>query len=98
VIGHVTVPNARFTTATTAPFDASSLLIVDRGAGWASARDDFLFESAIMGFGLLLKGEKNSGVLDHALVLDLALRAGAEDGERAKFAKLVKDAQKAAGL
>jgi hypothetical protein len=71
---------------------------VDRGTGWANARDDFLFESAIMGFGLLLKGEKDSGVLDHALVLDLALRAGAEDGERAKFAKLVKDAQKAAGL
>jgi len=46
------------------------LQIVDRGTAWTSARDDFLFESAIMGFGLLLKGDKDCGRLNHALVLD----------------------------
>lgn len=100
VIGSVKLPNAQFTTATTAPFDSSTLQIVDRGTAWTSARDDFLFESAVMGFGLLLKGDKDCGSLNHALVLDLAQRAGDadRDNERAKFTRLVKEAGRTTGL
>lgn len=98
VIGSVNLPNAQFTTATTAPFDSSTLQIVDRGTAWTSARDDFLFESAVMGFGLLLKGDKDCGSLNHALVLDLAQRAGDGDSERAKFTRLVKEAGRTTGL
>lgn len=100
VIGSVKLPNAQFTTATTAPFDNSTLQIVDRGTAWTSARDDFLFESAVMGFGLLLKGDKDCGSLNHELVLDLAQRAGDgdRDSERAKFTRLVKEAGRTTGL
>jgi hypothetical protein len=100
VIGSVKLPNAQFTTVTTAPFDSSTLQVVDRGTAWASARDDFLFESAVMGFGLLLKGDKDCGSLNHELVLDLAQRAGDadRDNERAKFTRLVKEAGRATGL
>jgi hypothetical protein len=99
-IGAVTLPGARFTTAAMGPFDSSKLQVVDRGTDWNAARDDFLFESAVVGFGLLLKGEKDAGTLDHSLVLSLAKRTAAEDrtGERARFVKLVQDAQRSAGL
>ncbi len=99
-LGDIVLPNARFTTQAMAPFDSSKLRVLDRGASWQSARDDFLFESAIVGFGLLLKGEKDTAGLNHALVLDLAERSKQDDrtGERTKFVKLVQDAQKVAGL
>lgn len=99
-IGSVSLPGARFTTPASGPFDSSKLQVVDRGADWNTARDDFLFESAVVGFGLLLRGEKDSGSLDHSLVLDLARRTVEADrtGERARFVKVVQDAQKSAGL
>lgn len=99
-IGSVTLPGARFTTAATGPFDGSKLQVVDRGSDWNAARDDFLFESAVVGFGLLLKGEKDAGALNLDLVLSLAQRTTADDhnGERARFVKVVQDAQRSAGL
>jgi hypothetical protein len=100
LIGSVTLPNAKFTTPATGPFDGSRLRLIDRGQSWTASQDDFLFESAITGFGLLMKGDTNLGGLNHALVLDLAQRSLANDrnGERAKFVKLVQDAQRMAGL
>lgn len=99
-VGSVTLANARFTTAAMAAFDGSTLRVLDSGAKWNEAGEDFIFESAISGFGLLLKGAKDTGTLNHALVLDLAQHAAtsAVNGERAKFVKLVQDAQRAAGL
>ena len=101
MIGAVTVPNALFTTPTAGPFDSTRLQIVDRGTPWTAAREDFLFETAIAGFGLLLKGENHSPALNHSLVLKLAQHAAIDDdrtGERAKFIKLVEDARQMAGL
>jgi Ca-activated chloride channel family protein len=59
-----------------------------------------VFESAVVGFGLLLRGAEQTGELNHDLVLSLAKQAKGADtaGERARFIRLVQDAQKAAGL
>ncbi len=99
-LGEITLPNAKFTTQAMAPFDSSKLRVLDRGASWQTAREDFLFESSLIGFHLLMKGEKENGSLDHALVLDLAQRAKMDEHnpEYAKFIKLVKDAGHMAGL
>lgn len=100
MVGSITLPNTRFTSVATGPFDGSRLQIMDRGASWKNAREDFLFETALAGFGLLLKGDSNVAGLNHSLVLDLAHRAVNDDrtGECAKFIKLVQDAQRMAGL
>ena len=100
IIGTATLSNSRFTTAAAGPFDGSKLHLLDRGADLNAAKDDFLFESAVVGFGLLLKGEKDTGELNHSLVLDLAKRAAGADrnGERARFVKLVEDAEHSTGL
>ena len=99
-LGDIMLPNARFTTQAMAPFDSSKLHVLDRGISWRSAQEDFLFESAVVAFGLLLKGEKDTGGLNHSLVLDLAERSKQADrtGEHAKFVKLVQEARQVAGL
>jgi len=99
-IASVALPNARFTTQTVGPFDSSKLQIIDRGYSLKNAREDFVFESSVVGFGLLLRGAEQTGVLNHALVLDLAKQAKGADssGERARFIRLVQDAQRVAGL
>lgn len=99
-IASVMLPNAMFTTTAMGPFDgATKLQIVDRGTPWQEASDDFLFESSLTGFRLLLKGS-GTPALNHNLVLDLAERGVKNDrtGERARFVKLVRDAQKVSGL
>lgn len=102
IVASVTLPNAKFTMPAMGPFDtgASTLQVVDHGTTWNEASDDFLFESSVTGFGLLLKGATISPALNHSLVLKLADRTLKDDrnGERARFVKLVKDAQKTAGL
>ncbi|MDB6074089.1 MAG: hypothetical protein JWO89_1729, partial [Verrucomicrobiaceae bacterium] len=92
-LGDIMVPNARFTTQAMAPFDRSKLHVLDRGTSWQNAREDFLFESAVVGFGLLLEGEKDNGSLNLAMVNDLAERAKLDEhnAEHTKFIKLVKD-------
>jgi hypothetical protein len=99
-LGRVTLPGARFTTQVTSPFDGTAMQILDRSAHWQGSRHDFLYEAALVSFGLLLKGEKDLGSLNHAMVLDLAEKSTTDDrtGERAKFVKLLKQAQQSTGL
>lgn len=97
-IATVTVPNTRFTQKAVGPFDDSKLQVLDRGFTLENARDDFLFESAVVGFSMLMRGTPQIGSLDHELVLSLATRAKSDSPERSRFIKLVQDMQKAAGL
>ncbi|MEI6535005.1 MAG: YfbK domain-containing protein, partial [Verrucomicrobiaceae bacterium] len=80
--------------------DGQALQLLDRGLMWDEAREDFEFETAMIGFNLLLHGTDNIGSLNYQLVLDLAEQARGDDwrGERAKFIKTIQQAQKAAGL
>lgn len=77
-----------------------SLRLMDRGISWTEAREDFAFETAMIGFNLLLQGADNIGSLNYKLVLELAEQSRGEDrhGERSKFIKTVEEAQNAAGL
>jgi hypothetical protein len=100
-IANMTLPNARFTAPLVGPFDnGSKMQVIDRGYSLQNAREDFVFESAVVGFGLLLRGEEQKGALNHDLVLDLAKQGRGADatGEHGRFIRLVQDAQKAAGL
>jgi Domain of unknown function (DUF3520) len=100
-VATITVPNARFNSQTVGPFDSSKLQALDRGVKWENAREDFLFETSIVGFGLLLRGEQNLGTLNHELVLKIVEKAQgdkAADGERAKFIKLVQEAKRVTGI
>ena len=80
--------------------DSGALRLTDRGLNWNETREDYVFETAMIGFSLLLQGTENVGELNHRLVLDIAQQSKGEDpkGERAKFIKVVKQAQSAAGL
>ena len=100
-LGHVALRNTAFTTAAMSIFDTSKIQIVDQGETLAQASDDFLFESAVIGFGLLMEGKSPSPQLNHRLILTLAERAqkaGDRSGERAKFIKTVKEAASASGV
>ncbi len=99
-IATVMLPNAHFTSQAVGPFDSSKLQIIDRGYSLHNAREDFVFETSVVGFGLLLRGADHLGVLNHDLVLNLARQSKGADphGERARFIHLVQDAQQAAGL
>jgi len=99
-IASVMLPNTHFTSQTVGPFDSSKLQIIDRGYSLQNAREDFVFESSVVGFGLLLRGAEHLGALNHDLVLSLARQSQGADvsGERARFIHLVQDAQHAAGL
>lgn len=76
------------------------LKILDRGQTWQDSREDFVFETAMVGFSLLLQGTENVGALNHKLVLDIAEGTKGADpqGERAKFIQGVRQAQRIAGL
>ncbi|MFN0079572.1 MAG: YfbK domain-containing protein [Prosthecobacter sp.] len=99
-IASITLPNARFTSQAVGPFDSSRLQVIDRGYSLKNAREDFVFETSVVGFGLLLRGSEQVGELNHDLVLNLAKQAKGADasGERARFIRLVQDAQRVAGL
>ncbi|MBK8092596.1 MAG: DUF3520 domain-containing protein [Verrucomicrobiaceae bacterium] len=99
-IASVSVFGARFTTQAVGPFDSSRLQVLDRGYTLENARDDFVFESAVIGFGLLMRGAEQVGHLDHDLVLDLARRAknSATSDERTRFIRLLEDTRRAIGL
>lgn len=99
-IAVVTLPNARFTSQAVGPFDSSKLQVIDRGYSLRNAREDFVFESAVVGFGLLMRGAEQTGSLNLNLVMDLMKQTkGAEaGGDRARFIRLVQDAQQVAGL
>ena len=99
-IATVMLPNSHFTSQTVGPFDSSKLQIIDRGYSLQNAREDFVFETSVVGFGLLLRGAEHLGGLNHDLVLNLARQSQGADvsGERVRFIRLVQDAQHAAGL
>ena len=99
-IANVTLPNAHFTSQTVGPFDSSRLQVIDRGLSLQNAREDFVFEASVVGFGLLMRGAEQTGGLTHELVLSLAQKAKGADttGERARFVRLVQEAQRVAGL
>jgi len=80
--------------------DATPLKLVDRGQSWKEAREDFVFETAMVGFNQLLQGMVNADGLNHNVVLELAEKTKGADanGERARFIESVKQAQGAAGL
>lgn len=102
-IASVSVFGARFTTQAVGPFDSSKLQVLDRGFTLQNAREDFLFESAVVGFGLLMRGSEGTGSLNHEMVLDLARRGTKTTAdqppapERARFIRLVQDAQRVIG-
>ncbi|MBB5031273.1 YfbK domain-containing protein [Prosthecobacter vanneervenii] len=99
-VATVTLPNSHFTSQTVGPFDSSKLQVIDRGYSLLNAREDFVFETSVVGFGLLLRGADHLGSLNHDLVLNLAKQAKGTDtsGERTRFIHLVQDARRAAGL
>ena len=99
-VATVTLPNAHFTSQAVGPFDSSKLLVMDRGYSLQNAREDFVFETSVVGFGLLLRGAEQLGGLNHELVLHLASQSKGADstGERGRFIRLVQDARLAAGL
>ena len=99
-VATATLPGAKFTTQTVGPFDSTRLSIQDRGLAWQAAREEFIFDSSVVGFGLLLRGAQHAPGLDHTLVLKLAEAGKGADagGERARFIRLVTEAKKAAGL
>ena len=82
------------------PADSTPLRIVDRGLAWNDAREDYVFETAMIGWSMLLQGAENIGNLNGRLVLDIAEKTRGEDtqGERAKFINVVRQAQRAVGL
>jgi hypothetical protein len=98
----VTVPSAKFSSQAVGPFvNSSKLQAMDRGQKWENAREDFLFETAIVGFGLLMRGEDNLGTLNHELVLKLAEKAQGNsktDDKRAEFIRLVEEARRMTGI
>lgn len=100
LVATVTLPAAHFTTQAIEPFDGTKLRVMDRNQSWQNAREDIVFESSVVGFGMLLRGIPETAKLNHQLVLNLATKAKGTDpsGERARFIRLVQDAKLAAGL
>lgn len=99
-IATITLEKGRFTLPSDGPFDGSKLSVLDRGVTWTAAREDFLFESAVVGFSMLLRGDHSSPALNHQVILGLAEKGRGSDssGERSRFIKQVVDARRAAGL
>jgi hypothetical protein len=84
----------------TSPQAADTKDMVDRGQVWSDAREDFVFETAMIGWNMLLNGTENISGLNSKLVLELAEQTRGEDarGERSKFINVVKQAQRAVGM
>lgn len=99
-IASVTLPNGRFTSQAVGPFDSSKLQIIDRGYSLQNAREDFVFEAAVVGFGLLMRGAEQVGDLNLDLVMDLTkqIKGADANSDRARFIRLVQDAQRVVGL
>jgi hypothetical protein len=101
VLGQMTLPGIKFTTATMAPFESTTLQIVDRGNTWQAATDDFAYEAALVGFGLLGQGKNLPPALNYQRVLELAEAAQAVSDrtrERGRFIASLKASQRQAGL
>ena len=99
-IASITLDDARFSSQKVGPFDDTRLLAMDRGQSWRGARQDFMFETAIVGFKLLLQGREGIGSLNLDLVLDLARQAAGDtpSPEAVKFIRVIQEAKRATGL
>jgi hypothetical protein len=89
-VATVRLPSARFTTQTVGPFDASRLQVLDRGQDWRTAREDFRFETAMLGLGLLLDGGLPGRKLNYQLLLEVAETSQRNDAEGTR-ARLVQN-------
>lgn len=100
LIATVTLEKGRFTTQTVGPFDGSKLNVLDRGAKWETAREEYLYEAAIVGLGMLLRGDHQSPGLNHQVIQTLAEKSKGSDinGERTRFLKQLAEVRRAAGL
>jgi hypothetical protein len=92
LVATVRLPAARFTTQAIGPFDASRLQVIDRGQGWRQARDDFRFETAMLGLGLLLDGGLPGSDLNHQLLIQVAETAKGTDpdGNRTRLVQALR--------
>ena len=99
-VAAIKLADARFSSQKVWPFEDTQLLAMDRGSSWRTARQDFVFETAIVGFKLLLQGKEGLGSLDLDLVNELARHAAGENpsAEAAKFIRVVQEAKRATGL
>jgi len=74
---------------------AMSITVVDSGRSFSDASEDFRFAAAVAAFGLVLRDSPHKGSADFAEIepwADAALGAD-ENGYRAEFIRLVKQAQ-----
>jgi anti-sigma factor RsiW len=94
-IGTITIEQPRGTNS-----DVPPLKLSDRGLTWSDWGEAFGFETAMIGWNMLLKGTENIGGLNSKIVLDLAEKTRGDDskGERVKFINAVKQAQRAVGM
>lgn len=99
-IATVTLDKGRFTTQSVGPFDGSKLNVLDRGTSWLAAREEYLFETAVVGLGVLLRGDHQSPGLNHQIIQTVAEKSKGSDtsGERARFLKKLVEVRLAAGL
>ena len=98
-MAQVRLVKGRFTTPAAGPFDESKLQVLDRGQGWEAAPADYLFESAVVGLGLLLQGGQDAR-LNHDLLKTLTQRGIGSDasGQRQRFLRELEAIRRAAGL
>lgn len=95
-IGQLTLHQPKSATETS----TQTLPLLDQGTNWRNAREDFIFETSMVGLGLLLQGYANTSFLDHSVVREIAenYKGKDEDGSRAKFIELIRSAQQAGGV
>lgn len=98
-VATIRLQNARFTVQAIGPFDASQLQVLDRGLDWRQARNDFRFETALIGLGLLLDGGTPGAKLDHSLLCEIAASTTEtnEDGNRKRLVQSLRQLAEWAG-
>jgi hypothetical protein len=95
-LGSLRVPRGRFTTAAMAPFDGTSLRLIDSGLSAAQAKEETLLDLARLGLTLLLTGRSDSPALSLDLLQELS--SGAEGPERSRLLKHLREARALTGM
>lgn len=97
----VNLDKGRFTVSSPGPFsDGAKLAVLDRGLIWTAARDDFLYEAALIGMGTLFQGDARSPGLNIQTILSVAEKSSVNDptGERSRLVRQLHELKKTAGL
>ncbi len=97
----VSLEKGRFTVPSPGPFgDGAKLAVLDRGLTWTAARDDFLYEAALLGMGTLFRGDARSPGLNVQTILSVAEKSRTNDptGERSRLVRQLQELKKTAGL